>query len=114
MNLQDKKVIEDIIKVEISSIKTELFTIKTQLGPVEKVCSLDGSYHEGLYQEQTVLMQSYQKYTKRLNKLIVTLDTVKSESYGICRECKEDISIERLKLLPESIYCVSCMNELGL
>jgi len=49
---------------------------------------------------------------KQLNKhAYLKIDT---PEYGVCKECEEEISLERLRLMPESVYCVECMNELGL
>ena len=65
-------------------------------------------------QDQNINIKRYEVAKKILNKLHATCLNVDSDEYGICRECEEDINIERLKLIPESKYCVACMNELGL
>lgn len=113
MTVTEKKQLKIIIESQIATLAKELAQLKTQLKPVEKDCSLDNVYHEGRHQEQNIIFHRFQEYTKRYNRLIATLNKVEHEDYGVCKECEEDISLERLKLIPESEYCIKCMNELG-
>jgi len=114
MTITEKEQLKSIIESQIETLEKELAFLKTQLKPVDKDCSLDNVYHAGRHQEQNIIFHRYEEYTKRYNRLIATLSRVEREDYGVCKECEEDISIERLKLIPESEYCIDCMNELGL
>jgi len=114
MNKEKKEELKKIIETEIAALTQEVKTLQTQLKPVEKDCSLDNVYHEGRKQEQNIIFHRFEEATKRLNRLIAALGDIEKESYGVCQECEEDIPFERLKLVPESKYCVACMNELGL
>jgi len=89
MTTQEKKILKNIMTQEIDALTLELQNIEKSLKPIKKDCSLDSIDH----------------------KMFLKVDT---EEYGVCKECEEDIALERLKLIPESQYCVSCMNELGL
>lgn len=44
----------------------------------------------------------------RLSKLKSALSRLDDEDFGICRECEESIPEGRIRLMPESIYCVRC------
>ena len=33
-------------------------------------------------------------------------------SYGVCRDCGENIPVQRLKVQPETIYCVECKERI--
>lgn len=114
MTVAQKQEIKTIIESQIKSITKELAYLETQLKPVDKDCSLDNVDHASRAQQQNVTFHRFEEYTKRYNRLTATLNRVSSDDYGICKECEEEISIERLKLLPESNYCIDCMNELGL
>jgi len=114
MTIIEKQELKSIIESQIETLAKELAQLKTQLKPVDKDCSLDNVYHAGRHQEQNIIFHRFEEYTKRYNRLIATLNRVEHEDYGVCKECEEDISIERLKLIPESEYCIACMNELGL
>lgn len=114
MTITEKQELKNIIESQMATLSKELAYLQTQLKPVDKECSLDNVYHAGRHQEQNIIFHRFQEYTKRYNKLMATLNKIKSEDYGVCKECEENISIERLKLIPESEYCIDCMNELGL
>jgi DnaK suppressor protein len=48
----------------------------------------------------------------RLVQLERALAASDGEEFGYCRECGEPISLARLKLLPETCFCVVCAAEL--
>ncbi|WP_297483431.1 TraR/DksA C4-type zinc finger protein [Sulfurimonas sp.] len=114
MTTQEKKILKSIMTQEIDALTLELQNIEKSLKPIKKDCSLDSIDHKMLKQDQNVNIQRFEEAKKRLNRLKYALLRVDTEEYGVCKECEEDIALERLKLIPESQYCVSCMNELGL
>jgi len=68
---------------------------------------------------QNIVESSIESLTDELQKLESSLKPIKKNctldgEYGVCQECDEEISLERLKLLPESTHCVECLNRLGL
>lgn len=40
------------------------------------------------------------------------LQRLESGDYGVCRECGEEIPVERLRIAPIAEFCVDCANEL--
>ena len=114
MTPEEKKALKKSIETEIAALEKEIKKIESTLRPIKKDCSLDNVAHQGLKQEQNINIQRYEEAKKRLNRLKHAYLKVDTDEYGICQECEEEIAHERLKLVPESIYCVSCMNELGL
>ncbi len=114
MTQQEKEELKHIIQTEIAALTDEITTIQRALRPIKKDCSLDSIDHKMLKQEQNINIQRYEVAKQRLNRLKAAYLNIDNREYGVCQECEEDINIERLKLIPESKYCVSCMNELGL
>ena len=114
MTQEEKEELKHIIQTEIAALTDEIVTIQTSLRPIKKDCSLDSIDHKMLKQEQNINIQRYEVAKQRLNRLKAAYLNIDNKEYGVCQECEEDINIERLKLVPESKYCVSCMNELGL
>ncbi len=114
MTQQEKEELKHIIQTEIAALEDEITNIQTSLRPIKKDCSLDSIDHKMLKQEQNINIQRYEVAKQRLNRLKAAYLNIDNQEYGVCQECEEDINIERLKLVPESKYCVSCMNELGL
>ncbi len=114
MNQQEKQELKKIIEAEIKALSDEIENIQTALKPIKKDCSLDSIDHKMLKQDQNINIQRYEVAKVRLNRLKAAYLNLDNSDYGVCKECEEDINFERLKLIPESKYCVSCMNELGL
>jgi len=42
--------------------------------------------------------------------LIQALDQIKSGNYGICTSCHQEISVQRLLLVPAALRCINCEN----
>lgn len=47
-------------------------------------------------------------YARRLHAVDDVIERLEEGTYGICRECQADISIERLEALPEALLCERC------
>ena len=45
---------------------------------------------------------------KLIAKIREALDRIEDGSYGVCEDCGEDISIERLKARPVTTQCIEC------
>lgn len=114
MNQEEKEEFKQIIDAEIESLGSEIAAIKKALYPKSGDTPSDKVAHLNFKLDQSVHIQRYQEATKRLNRLKSAYLKIDSADFGICQECEEPIPIERLKLKPESIYCVTCIEELGL
>ncbi|WP_457744598.1 TraR/DksA family transcriptional regulator [Sulfurimonas sp.] len=114
MTKEQKQELKSIIQIQILTLTDEITTIQKLLQPIKKDCALDNVAHQSLKQDQNINIQRYEVSKIRLGKLKAAYLRVDTNEYGVCKECEEDINIARLKLIPESQYCISCMNELGL
>jgi DnaK suppressor protein len=47
---------------------------------------------------------------EKLRRIEQALTSLHAHSYGICRRCGQEIPYARLKVLPDSIYCVPCQT----
>ena len=110
----EKQELKTSIEKEITLLSAEIEKLQQSLKPIKKDCSLDSIDHKMLKQDQNINIQRFEEAKKRLNRLKHAYLKVDTDEYGICKECEEDIPFARLKLIPESEYCVACMNELGL
>ena len=43
-----------------------------------------------------------------IKKIRNSLEAIEKEEYGICEDCGEEISIERLKARPVTSFCIGC------
>ncbi len=110
----EKQELKTSIEKEISLLNAEVDKLQQSLKPIKKDCSLDSIDHKMLKQDQNINIQRFEEAKKRLNRLKHAYLKVATDEYGICKECEEEIPLARLKLVPESEYCVACMNELKL
>lgn len=46
----------------------------------------------------------------KLQRLKRCLNDLESEGFGLCRQCGEPIELEKLKVMPDSVRCVSCVK----
>ena len=114
MTLEEKQELKKIFQTQIAELTDEIATIQTLLQPIKKDCSLDNVAHHSLKQDQNINIRRYEVANRRLNRLKATYLRFDTAEFGVCKVCEEDISIGRLELIPESEYCIACMNELGL
>ena len=47
---------------------------------------------------------------EKLRRIELALTSLHSRSYGICSHCAQEIPSARLKVQPDSIYCVPCLT----
>jgi len=113
MTQSQKLELKENIKAQIEKIGQENEKLKPSLYPLKKDCSIDTVAHQALKQEQALAMQRLEENNMRLNRLHSALMRIDTPNYGICEECEEPIALERLKLIPESRYCIECLNELN-
>ncbi len=61
-------------------------------------------------QQQQMAIASRQSQTQRLQLLRNALQAIEREDYGDCRICEESIGYQRLKVRPETPFCLSCQS----
>ena len=42
---------------------------------------------------------------------LLALQQIEAGRYGICVECEEDISVQRLEIMPAAIRCLDCQKK---
>ena len=47
---------------------------------------------------------------KKLRRIEQALTSLRAHSYGICSRCGKEIPYARLKVQPDSLYCVPCLT----
>ena len=61
-------------------------------------------------QQQQMAVASRQNQTRRLQLLRNALQALESDNYGDCRHCEEPIGYQRLKVRPETPFCLACQS----
>ena len=114
MTTTDKTQLKQHIQDEIETLEEEVERLSTQLKPVDKNCLPENVSHQDRQQQQNIIFHRFDEARKRLNRLRHTLTRIDTPDYGICEECEEPIPLARLRIAPESRYCIPCMQELGI
>lgn len=61
-------------------------------------------------QVQAMSSMSRHQLDIRRRQIDAALEAMVRGSYGLCRECKDMISIQRLEALPEAPFCLRCQE----
>jgi DnaK suppressor protein len=59
---------------------------------------------------EDISLRQLSTHRETLLKIDEALRKIDEGTYGKCEDCGEDISVERLKVLPFAIYCVDCQG----
>jgi DnaK suppressor protein len=60
---------------------------------------------------EDISLRQLSTHRETLLKIDEALRKIDEGTYGKCEDCGEDISVERLKVLPFAIYCVDCQEK---
>ena len=111
MKLDQKNEIREQVKQEISVILREIDELELLIeqgssdqdtGMLSQEISSDNS---------NIHRAALKAALNKLYNLRNALKKVDSPDYGVCRECKQPIQFERLRIFPESNVCVRCAAE---
>jgi len=58
--------------------------------------------------EQEFFLSQLENQTQSLNEVNEALARLDQKTYGICERCEKAISIDRLKAMPATRFCIQC------
>ena len=68
----------------------------------------DPSDRATLESDRNFTLRIKDRERKLIGKIREALERIETGTYGICEECGEDISTERLKVRPVTTLCIEC------
>lgn len=98
---------EDIVKESKSEIRKYVSGEKKQL--VETV--MDEGDLSVVDLAEDINLKQLSTHRETLLKIDTALRKLSEGTYGVCDECGDEISEERLKILPFAIFCRDCQEE---
>lgn len=105
---------EEIAKLE-SLLKTEKKSVEkdvVSLGGAELGDDIDSGEEESDEMEKIVTDEGITYSLKeRLNDINLALDKIGAGAYGVCEDCGKEISLDLLKVNPESRLCKECKKK---
>lgn len=99
LNGMSDEILKDISKI----IKTESNHLKHDVGDFYDNASND--------RERDLSLSLNQRDRQKLVMIEDAIKRIESGSYGICPYCKDPIDENRLRVMPFTRYCLSCMEE---
>jgi DnaK suppressor protein len=113
MGLDAKKIeaLKEVIDQSLHKIEKDIDDLRESTKPVAPDNAIGRLSRMEAIGQKSVKDASLRRAEMRRQKLLETLKRIDKEDYGICVECDEPIEWARLKSLPESIVCVSCLKE---
>ena len=99
LNGMSDEILKDISKI----IKTESNHLKHDVGDFYDNASND--------RERDLSLSLNQRDRQKLVMIEDAIKRIESGSYGMCPACQEPIDENRLRVMPFTRYCLSCMEE---
>jgi len=110
MTSEEKNEIQQQIQHELAELETQISQLQEKVRPIAPDCSLGRLTRMEAMNEQEVSQRILDETLLRQTRLRNALSRVDHAMFGICIECEEAISLERMKIRPESVRCVDCAN----
>ena len=111
MQEQDTKTLRKLIEGELKSLEKHIDQLNERCKPISpdnaigRLSRMEAIGERGV--QQTALAAARQRQ-QGLKTALARID--EDEYYGICEQCDEPIPLARLMLMPESRYCVRCLQ----
>jgi len=113
VDFNDKEKLKRLIVNQIADLEKQINLSEESSQTVELDQTLAGRVSRiDAIQQQKMAESSNLRDKKLVIDLKTALEKLPNDDYGICQECDEPISIARLQIKPESIYCISCQQSL--
>lgn len=110
----DEGEIEQLLD-QLTDLRSELYDEVISLKHVSEPVELDqqavGRVSRGdALQQQNMAKANLGQCQERIRQVEDALHKIDAEEYGICEECGEPISMQRLHAQPETPYCIKCQT----
>jgi DnaK suppressor protein len=104
----DKEKIHELLKSEITKAGEQISRYEDLAQPISPDNAIGRVSRMDAINNKSIVDAALRKAKERLRGLELSLDTLQSDYFGICRKCKNNIPIERILLAPQSSFCVNC------
>jgi DnaK suppressor protein len=118
MNKEILKQIEQKLLEEKSRVEKELERFLVKDGNTQDYATAFPDYGDredesvSEIEDYSINLSLEQVLKNLLRDIVSTLEKLKSDKYGICRYCGNDIDPKRLMARPVSSSCIECKNKL--
>ncbi|MBT3980591.1 MAG: TraR/DksA family transcriptional regulator [Bacteriovoracaceae bacterium] len=110
MEENERKKFKILIEKSIEDEHDNIESLKKNTQPVSPDNAIGRLSRMEAISEKSVFDASLRKAELRLRSLEGALNRVELEDFGICSECAEPIPMKRLRAVPYSSSCISCLE----
>lgn len=111
MQSADRQKLQDLITDELQSIDSHIAELEARCQPVSPDNAIGRLSRMEAIGERGVHQTALAAATERRDALKHALQRIQEDEYfGLCERCDEPIPLARLMLMPESRYCVRCLE----
>lgn len=107
---KERSDLKHIIEEAIVTLKKQIGNLEEKVKPISPDCSLGRLTRLEAMGEQHVNNKVLDESRTRLARLNNALLRADKPMFGICIECEEPIGIGRMRIRPESVWCIDCAN----
>lgn len=112
---------EELTKEQVTELVTELRKLRRELTdqlaadadgvrPVELDQPIGRLTRMDAIQQQKMAQASRRNVERRARQVAAALNAAREDEYGLCRRCEEPVGYDRLKVKPESPFCIKCQG----
>ena len=110
MNASDLEELRTRIQEESEQLKRDIGRLQEEVKPIAPDRAIGRLTRMEAINAQKISEANLRKAKARLQRLEQTIPRLDDEDYGICERCDRDIPVKRLLLMPESRFCVRCLD----
>ena len=96
------------IKASIEAVEENIASLEFSIQQLPPIDDLDRVTRTNMMSYKRNCEAQIRAAIKKKAQLDVALKRVDSDDFGICIECDKPIEIQKLLLIPETLYCVQC------
>lgn len=111
MNATELEQIRQILLQQLVDLQAMSDTLKEASKPVKLDQAMVGRLSRmDAMQGQQMAMETTRRHEQQIRKTEAALNRIKSDEYGLCFICEEEIDPRRLKADPTITRCIECVG----
>tara|TARA_B100000965_G_C19561188_1_gene744563 strand:- start:540 stop:860 length:321 start_codon:yes stop_codon:yes gene_type:complete len=104
----DKNKIKNIIEEKIKNLVLEIDELRQIAKPIEPENAIGRISRMDAINNKSINDRMLRNSLEKLKNLKTGLKRLENIDFGICIQCRREININRLLLIPETLKCVRC------
>ena len=104
----DKNKIKNIIEEKIKDLTLEIDELRQIAKPIEPENAIGRISRMDAINNKSINDRMLRNSLQKLKNLKTGLKRLENIDFGICIQCKREININRLLLIPDTLNCVKC------